>query len=191
MPVATTSFVRFARDRDQGDAISFLLLLYGAFMDIDIPEILKAIQTANIPGILVVAGIVFILLALSGGFFKISISPSRQKWAALTGTALLVVGLVLFVLPDISEKNGGTKDFGNVFTTIEFESYSKGDGKSWTCRKPNQPAPYHFKEADRTADYIELQNTCGRHAHVRLYRDHAEYLRDTWRRSPGSNGEWK
>jgi hypothetical protein len=62
-------------------------------------DTLKAIQGTNIPAILVVAGIIFILLAMAGGFTgQIQIPKQRQKWTGIVGTVLLLTGLGLFTV---------------------------------------------------------------------------------------------
>lgn len=62
-------------------------------------DTLKAIQGTNIPAILVVAGIIFILLAMAGGFTgQIQIPKQRQKWTGIIGTVLLLTGLGLFTV---------------------------------------------------------------------------------------------
>ena len=173
-------------------------------------DFLKTIQTSNIPAILVVAGILMVLLSLSGGFStKLTIPASRQKWAASFGTALLVLGLILYVIPierpenvngapPTTESTSEEGTFGTVFTTTDLETYSKGEGERWTSRKPNDLELYHFSEVHRTADYIELRNVSRNHNHVRLYRDHVEFYQARsdgdpamiWRSLPGSLGRW-
>ncbi len=56
-------------------------------------EIVEALNAAKIPYILVLSGVVFLLLGITGGRFKISvpIPVSRQKWLVIIGVFLLVV----------------------------------------------------------------------------------------------------
>lgn len=59
-------------------------------------EIIKALSDTLIPTILILAGLFLILLAFVsqlGGVIKVQ--PVQQRWAALIGISLLVVGLVL------------------------------------------------------------------------------------------------
>jgi tetratricopeptide (TPR) repeat protein len=72
-------------------------------------DTLKTLQDTNISTILVVAGIIFILLAIAGGFSgKVKIPKQRQKWTGMLGAILLLAGLTLFVVPTSEE--GGNND---------------------------------------------------------------------------------
>ncbi len=63
-------------------------------------DLLEVIQATNIPAILVVAGIVFVLLSMTGGFAgKLTIPESKQKWTGLIGFILLLAGVCLFAVP--------------------------------------------------------------------------------------------
>jgi hypothetical protein len=65
-----------------------------------VDAILKALQGTPIPTILVVAGIVFLLLAIAGQLAgRIAVAPERQRWAALIGGGLLAIGLALHIVP--------------------------------------------------------------------------------------------
>lgn len=66
----------------------------------DIFEVLQKLQETNIPNLLVIAGIIFLLLSLAGrvgGF--IELPPTRQRGAGIIGGILLVVGIGLAILP--------------------------------------------------------------------------------------------
>jgi tetratricopeptide (TPR) repeat protein len=72
-----------------------------------IVDALETLKGTNIPAILVVAGIIFILLAMAGGFTgKIHIPKQRQKWAGVIGAFLLLAGLCLFAFPVSSTPDG-------------------------------------------------------------------------------------
>jgi len=61
---------------------------------------LSALSHTPLPTILVVAGIVFWLLAIAGSLAgKITVEPTKQRTAGVVGTALIVAGLVLFFVP--------------------------------------------------------------------------------------------
>ncbi len=65
-------------------------------------DALKYLQQTPLPTILVVAGIVFLLLALAGGITgQITIPRERQKWSAVIGGVLLVVGILIQVIPGL------------------------------------------------------------------------------------------
>jgi hypothetical protein len=50
----------------------------------------------------VVAGIVFLLLAIAGQLAgRIVVAPERQRWAALIGGGLLVIGVALHIVPQL------------------------------------------------------------------------------------------
>jgi hypothetical protein len=55
---------------------------------------LKLIQSTPVPVILIVAGIVFLLLSISGGISgKINVEPGRQAIAGVIGGILVLIGL--------------------------------------------------------------------------------------------------
>lgn len=61
---------------------------------------LAALKDTPIPTILVVAGIAFLLLSVAGHLAgKIVVSPERQRWAALIGGVLTVLGISLYIIP--------------------------------------------------------------------------------------------
>ena len=87
-------------------------------------DTLKTIQDTNISSILVVAGIIFILLAIAGGFSgKIKIPKQRQKWAGMFGAILLLAGITLFIVP-VSEKVGNNDELTTANTPPEIDAPS-------------------------------------------------------------------
>ncbi len=63
-------------------------------------EIVKSIQGTPIPNLLIISGIVFILLSITGGISgKINITPQKQKAASLFGIVFLIIGLSLIFIP--------------------------------------------------------------------------------------------
>jgi hypothetical protein len=59
--------------------------------------LLSALSNTPLPTILVVAGILFWILAIAGSLAgKVTVEPAKQKTAGLVGSALIVSGLVLF-----------------------------------------------------------------------------------------------
>jgi hypothetical protein len=63
-------------------------------------SVLAALKDTPIPTILVIAGIVFLLLAIAGQLAgRIVVAPERQRWAAIIGSVLLAAGVVLYVVP--------------------------------------------------------------------------------------------
>lgn len=77
-------------------------------------ELVSTLQKTPLPTILVVGGIIFLLLSISGGFAgKINILPNRQKMAGLIGGALLACGLTIYLIPistqhtNLNDTHGG------------------------------------------------------------------------------------
>ena len=63
-------------------------------------ELLGAIHDTPLPTILVVAGIIFWILAVAGSVAgKVRVEPRRQRMAGVAGSILIVLGLVLYVVP--------------------------------------------------------------------------------------------
>lgn len=59
-------------------------------------EFMSQISNADVSKVLVIAGIVFWLLAVAGKVgANLSVPPNRQKTAALVGTILLIIGIAL------------------------------------------------------------------------------------------------
>jgi hypothetical protein len=64
---------------------------------------LTALKDTPIPTILVVAGIMFLLLAIAGQLAgRIAVAPERQRWAAVIGGGLLAIGVTLHIVPQVS-----------------------------------------------------------------------------------------
>ena len=63
-------------------------------------DLLGAIKDTPLPTVLVVAGIIFWILAVAGSIAgKIRVRPARQMAAGIVGTALIILGLLLYVAP--------------------------------------------------------------------------------------------
>ena len=63
-------------------------------------ELLTQLSNTPVPNVLVIAGIVFLLLAVAGKVgANLSVPPNRQKTAALVGTILLISGIAIFMAP--------------------------------------------------------------------------------------------
>lgn len=58
-------------------------------------EIINALKDTPIPTILILAGLFFILLAFVSKLGVIEVQSAQQRWAALMGISLVVVGIVL------------------------------------------------------------------------------------------------
>jgi hypothetical protein len=74
-------------------------------------DLLSALSSTPLPTILVVAGILFWILAIAGSLAgKITVEKGKQKTAGLVGTALIALGLVLFFVPSNQPEPGRTKE---------------------------------------------------------------------------------
>jgi hypothetical protein len=63
-------------------------------------EIIKALKDTPIPTILVVAGIVFLLLAVAGQIAgKVNVPRDRQRLSMLIGVILIVLGAIIYMIP--------------------------------------------------------------------------------------------
>lgn len=68
-------------------------------------EFLSALAKTPLPTLLCIAGVLFLLLSVSGGLSgKIQIPAAKQKTTAIIGAALLIVGLVIYLAPEKEEK---------------------------------------------------------------------------------------
>jgi hypothetical protein len=76
----------------------------------DILGTLQVLQNTPVPNLLVVAGLVFLLLAFTGRIGAVVELPNRrQKWAGVFGTLLLIFGIGLFIVPS-SQSNSTPSD---------------------------------------------------------------------------------
>jgi hypothetical protein len=63
-------------------------------------SVLAALKDSPIPTILVIAGIVFLLLSVTGQLAgRIAVAPEQQRWAAMIGGGGLAIGIALHVVP--------------------------------------------------------------------------------------------
>ena len=63
-------------------------------------DLLNTLSHTPLPTILIVAGIVFWVLAIAGSLAgKITVEPGKQKTAGFVGTAFIILGLILFFAP--------------------------------------------------------------------------------------------
>jgi len=82
-------------------------------------EFLKYIEKLPVPTILVIAGIVFLFIALGGQFgAKIVTDKIRPKYSGILGIFLLLIGIVIYTPPP-NINNGGNGGDGNRQLRIE------------------------------------------------------------------------
>jgi len=88
----------------------------------------EAIKGTSIPAILVVAGIIFVLLAMAGGFTgKIQIPRHRQKWAGIIGVVLLFSGISLFAVPVPSKPDDSRRTDGSIPDSNDYKQTAPPD----------------------------------------------------------------
>jgi hypothetical protein len=102
-----------------------------------------ALKDTPIPTILVIAGIVFLLLAIAGQLAgRIAVAPERQRWAAIIGGLLLVIGVVLHVLPQLKLTSRGTEEVAPL----------QSPGVSPSTRPPPEPSVQALTEEKEPND---------------------------------------
>ena len=96
-------------------------------------DVISAIANTPIPTILIVAGIVFLLLAIADKIYgEIRVSASRRKQALIVGVILLLVGLLVQLAPIfISEKS-------TAFSTDT--DWRKSDKDGWVLNTRLKPS---------------------------------------------------
>src|SRR5918996_5922157 len=78
-------------------------------------SIVAALKDTPIPTILVIAGIVFLILAIAGQLAgRITVAPERQRWAAIIGCVLITVVVALYVVPQVRLPSPGSQE-GSAF----------------------------------------------------------------------------
>jgi hypothetical protein len=86
-------------------------------------HVVNALKDTPIPTILVVAGIVFLLLAIAGQLAgRIVVAPDRQRWAAVIGGALLVIGVALAIIQPGNRSPQGTGNNRNTQNSNDKKS---------------------------------------------------------------------
>jgi len=123
-------------------------------------SVIAALKDTPIPTILVVAGIVFLLLAIAGQLVgRIAVAPERQRWAALIGGGLLAIGLALHIVPQlrgispVTEKVSPSQPSG---PTAKEPTQQLPDDKLPT---PQSPSPMPQSSAQASTEEKEPNNT--------------------------------
>ncbi len=99
---------------------------------------LKLIQSTPLPVILIVSGILFLLLAITGGISgKIMVEPGKQKFAGIAGILLLLVGIFF----NLSGKEK-QQDSGSVSVTPTPGGEVALPSSSLAPDGPGQAVPY-------------------------------------------------
>lgn len=72
----------------------------------DIYTSIQILQKTPVPNILVITGVVFIFLAIVGQFIgQITVNPDRQKWAGIVGVVFLLLGISLYIVPNVKTED--------------------------------------------------------------------------------------
>src|SRR5215470_16228873 len=107
-------------------------------------DLLNTLSHTPLPTILVVAGIVFWILAIAGSVAgKITVEPGKQKTAGLVGSAFIILGLILFFAPSPPNEN----------RTEATDKTTETRGSSTT---PTRPNPGVNCTGSGTPDEIEI-----------------------------------
>jgi len=115
-----------------------------------IMDLLTSLADTPVPNVLVIAGIVFLLLAVAGKVgANLSIPAQRQTMAAAIGTVLLLSGIAMFAIPPPGSQGTGQQggvDGGlvdepditdsatvkaNIITAIEFAAFQDIKARYW------------------------------------------------------------
>jgi hypothetical protein len=74
-------------------------------------NVFATLKETPIPTILVIAGIAFLLLSMTGQLIgHITVPPERQRWAGVAGGLLLLSGIALHVIPQFWPSASGTRN---------------------------------------------------------------------------------
>lgn len=97
------------------------------------PEVISAIAKTPVPTILIVAGIVFLLLAIADKIYgEIRVSASRRKQALIVGVILLSLGLLVQLAPIVIPKK---------ITAISTDTdWRKSDKVGWVLNARLRPS---------------------------------------------------
>ncbi|MCA0899129.1 family 16 glycoside hydrolase [Microbulbifer agarilyticus] len=110
-------------------------------------EIIGELAGTPLPTIMVCAGIIFLVLAVSGGVSgKLSIPDNRVKASGIIGGFLVAIGIFIYIVPtiNISDAGGVNSDVGDIYNDSNGFSDRDADGfypdhSSW-----NMVADDHF-----------------------------------------------
>jgi uncharacterized protein YjeT (DUF2065 family) len=107
-------------------------------------DILIVLKDTPLPTILVVEGIVFLLLSIAKQLAgnNVSMPPERQRWAAVIGSILLAIGLVLTVVPPMSPESQGVTDKQKK-PVIQVQPEAQSNSKSQTSKPSETSLPEH------------------------------------------------
>jgi hypothetical protein len=102
-------------------------------------SVLTALKDKPIPTILVIAGIVFLLLAIARQLAgRIALAPERQRWAAVIGGVLLMRGVALHLVPQVRLTSSGPKEVPTPPTSTRLSDEQVPQTPAGTPRT-NQP----------------------------------------------------
>jgi uncharacterized protein YecT (DUF1311 family) len=99
-------------------------------------DFLNTLSHTPLPTILVVAGIVFWVLAIAGSLAgKITVEPGKQKAAGVVGSAFIILGLILFFAPGPTNQDASE-------TTSKTAEATKSDSPPTSSNQNNgRPSP--------------------------------------------------
>jgi hypothetical protein len=93
----------------------------------EVLETLQSLQNTPVPNLIVIVGFLFLLLAFVGRIGAIIELPrERQRWSGIIGVVLLIIGIGLFLLPNIQPDTTPTDSvLTDVLTTTNYTESHK------------------------------------------------------------------
>lgn len=114
----------------------------------DISYAISILRDTPVPAILVGGGIVFLLLAFVGQIAgRIVLSPKRQKWAGVVGVVLMLVGIGMYMVPDLMPTTGGEGTSVTPAIVQEAPPTTQAQGTALDC-VPGEPSDFLIQPND-------------------------------------------
>jgi uncharacterized protein YecT (DUF1311 family) len=115
-------------------------------------DLINTLSHTPLPTILVVAGIVFWILAVAGSVAgKITVEPGKQKAAGLVGTAFIVLGVILLFAPGSGPTNQDGSEKTKTTETTRSDAPPVNSGENRT-----RPSPGVNCTGTGTPDEVEI-----------------------------------
>lgn len=117
-------------------------------------ELVKSLAETPLPTILVVAGLLFLFVGLGGGFkANVVTDKINLKMATISGSALLLLGIFIYITPMISKSNNGNP----MQTEIVVGQSMQFKQGSMTCHNLESITNYYeYLESGRNNEITKL-----------------------------------